>query len=104
MIRRRVGRALPLIVAALALHGAVAEAQRFKTERFDIGGTGGTDYLAANPETGRVYLSRGTHVLVIDGTTGAVVGDIPDTPRVHCGHSADVGDHGAVDARLRADF
>jgi WD40 repeat protein len=58
-------------------------AQQFTTQKFSIGGTGGTDYLAADPATGRVYVSRGTHVMVVDGMTGSVVGDIPDTPRVH---------------------
>lgn len=71
------------LVNASAASAAPAEAQTFKTEKFNIGGTGGTDYLASDPTTGRVYLSRGTHVMVLDGNTGAVVGDILDTPRVH---------------------
>ena len=71
-------------VAAVVLAGpSVAVAQQFSTQKFSIGGTGGTDYLSADPATGRVYVSRGTHVMVVDGLTGAVVGDIPDTPRVH---------------------
>ena len=37
----------------------------------------------AEPGTGRVFVSRGTHVMVVDGATGKVLGDIPDTPRVH---------------------
>ena len=51
--------------------------------RFSIGGDGGTDYLTAEPGTGRVFVSRGTHVMVVDGATGKVLGDIPDTPRMH---------------------
>src|SRR4029077_8061827 len=35
------------------------------------------------PGTGRVFISRGTHVMVVDGATGKVLGDIPDTPRTH---------------------
>lgn len=71
-------------VAAVVLAGpSLAVAQQFATQKFSIGGTGGTDYLSADPATGRVYVSRGTHVMVVDGLTGAVVGDIPDTPRVH---------------------
>src|SRR6185369_12408738 len=49
----------------------------------NIGGDGGTDYVTAEPGTGRVFVSRGTHVMVVDGTTGKVIGDIPDTPRMH---------------------
>jgi DNA-binding beta-propeller fold protein YncE len=66
----------------LAVPGVLA-AQSFKIEKYNIGGPGGTDYLTAEPTTGRVYVSRATHVMVVDGATGKVVGDIPDTPRVH---------------------
>ena len=58
-------------------------AQTFKVEKYNIGGEGGTDYLVAEPGTGRVFVSRGTHVMVVDGATGKVLGDIPNTPRVH---------------------
>jgi DNA-binding beta-propeller fold protein YncE len=69
-------------LAALAVP-PVAHAQRFTVQKFDIGGSGGTDYLVAEPGTGRVFVSRGTHVMVVDGATGKVLGDIPDTPRMH---------------------
>ncbi|HEY6157078.1 MAG TPA: hypothetical protein VIV88_06465 [Gemmatimonadales bacterium] len=71
-----------LLCAALALP-SVGSAQTFKVARFSIGGDGGTDYLTAEPGTGRVFVSRGTHVMVVDGATGKVLGDIPDTPRTH---------------------
>ncbi len=58
-------------------------AQQFKVAKYNIGGEGGTDYLFAEPGTGRVFVSRGTHVMVVDGSSGTVLGDIPDTPRVH---------------------
>jgi DNA-binding beta-propeller fold protein YncE len=61
----------------------LTSAQTFKVEKYSIGGDGGTDYLTAEPGTGRVFVSRGTHVMVIDGRTGKVIGDIPDTPRTH---------------------
>ncbi|OLE61549.1 MAG: hypothetical protein AUG74_15250, partial [Bacteroidetes bacterium 13_1_20CM_4_60_6] len=59
-----------------------------------IGGEGGTDYLTAEPGTGRVFVSRGTHVMVIDGATGKVIGDIPDTPRTHGIALASSSNHG----------
>src|ERR1044071_8308773 len=71
-----------LSAAALAAPAAV-QAQTFKVARYNIGGDGGTDYLIAEPGTGRVFVSRGTHVMVVDGSTGKVLGDIPDTPRMH---------------------
>ena len=71
-----------LLVAALLLPCHTA-AQTFSATKFSIGGDGGTDYLTAEPGTGRVFISRGTHVMVVDGATGRVLGDIPDTPRTH---------------------
>src|SRR5438876_12189670 len=77
-----------LFVPALLLASALAwphvsRAQTFKAAKFSIGGDGGTDYLTAEPGTGRVFVSRGTHVMVVDGPTGRIVADIPDTPRTH---------------------
>jgi len=71
-----------LLAAALTLP-ADGQAQTFKVARFNIGGEGGTDYVVAEPGTGRVFVSRSTHVMVVDGPTGKVIGDIPDTPRMH---------------------
>src|SRR6266852_1896449 len=82
MTRRTLAVGALLLVPALAWPGLSA-AQTFKTAKFSIGGDGGTDYLTAEPGTARVFVSRGTHVMVLDAATGKVVGDIPDTPRVH---------------------
>jgi len=62
---------------------ALVFAQTYKVEKFNIGGEGGTDYLTSDPATGRVFISRATHVMVVDAATGKVVGDIPDTPGIH---------------------
>jgi DNA-binding beta-propeller fold protein YncE len=59
------------------------QAQTFKVQKYSIGGEGGTDYLTAEPGTGRVFVSRSSHVMVIDGNTGKVIGDIPETPNTH---------------------
>src|SRR5713101_8857129 len=48
-----------------------------------LGGEGGWDYLTVDSKARRVYLSRGTHVMVVDADSGAVVGDIPNTNGVH---------------------
>ncbi len=87
-----------LAVVALCLTAAAlppsAGAQMFKVEKFDIKGEGGTDYVAVEPATGRVFVSRSTHMMVVDGATGRVVGDIPNTPGVHgAGFSTKAG-HG----------
>jgi YVTN family beta-propeller protein len=48
-----------------------------------LGGEGGWDYLTVDSKARRVYLSRGTHVMVVDADSGAVLGDIPNTNGVH---------------------
>src|SRR5438132_9344961 len=75
---------VPACLVAVRLAGpSVGRAQAFKVAKFNIGGDGGTDYLTAEPGTGRVFVSRGTHVMVVDGASGKLLGDIPDTPRTH---------------------
>ncbi len=81
--------------AALAWPG-VSSAQAFKVAKYSIGGDGGTDYLTAEPGTGRVFVSRSTHVMVIDGASGKVLGDIPDTPRNHGIALAPKSGHGFI--------
>jgi DNA-binding beta-propeller fold protein YncE len=48
-----------------------------------IGGDGGWDYVAADPDGRRIYISHATHVVVLDADTREKVGDIPDTQGVH---------------------
>src|SRR5437879_10482577 len=71
-----------LLTTTLATPG-VGHAQAFKVEKFDIKGDGGTDYVAAEAGTGRVFVSRANHMMVVEGATGKVLGDIPNTPGVH---------------------
>ncbi|MGA9405960.1 MAG: YncE family protein [Bacteroidota bacterium] len=59
------------------------QAQTFTVHKYSIDGEGGTDYLTAEPGTGRVFVSRGFHVMVLDANTGSVIGDIQDTPNNH---------------------
>jgi DNA-binding beta-propeller fold protein YncE len=48
-----------------------------------VGGEGFWDYLAVDRGGRRLYISRGTHVQVMDTDSYALVGDIPDTQGVH---------------------
>jgi len=50
---------------------------------FELGGDGGWDYLVVEPERHRLFVSRSTHVMVVDVESGKVVGDIPGTEGVH---------------------
>jgi hypothetical protein len=77
-------RRLSFVFSLVIATAFVAFAQQtFKVEKFDIKGDGGTDYVNVEPATGRVFVSRGTHVMVIEGATGKVLADIPNTPGVH---------------------
>jgi YVTN family beta-propeller protein len=73
----------------LALSGASARAAdqpsaNFKVvNKLSVEGTGRWDYLMVDPQTRHLFMSRATHVSVLDADSGAVVGDIPDTPGVH---------------------
>src|SRR6202166_872478 len=72
---------LILLVAAVALAAAGPEYKVANT--YNVGGDGGWDYLTADSAARRLYISRGTHVIVLDLDSGKTVGDIPDTPGVH---------------------
>jgi PQQ-like domain len=54
-----------------------------KIAEIAIGGAGGFDYLTVDSAGHRLYVTRGTEVVVIDTTTNTIVGRIADTPGVH---------------------
>ncbi len=86
---------LPAILFAIGVAApSIGHAQTFKAEKFDIKGDGGTDYVAVEAATGRVFVSRGSHMMVVDGASGKVVGDIPNTPGVHGAGIATKSGHG----------
>src|SRR5436305_12562479 len=91
---RRVLTAAAVFFGSILAVPSIGRAQTFKVEKFDIKGDGGTDYVAVESATGRVFVSRGTHMMVIEGATGKVVGDIPDTPGVHGAGIATKAGHG----------
>src|SRR5215471_16973139 len=83
------------LLSALSLAStSPAHAQQFSVQKFDIKGDGGTDYVAVEAATGRVFVSRSTHMMVVDGATGKVLGDIPNTPGVHGAGIATKAGHG----------
>jgi len=48
-----------------------------------VGGDGFWDYLAFDSPTRRLFISRGTRVMVLNVDSEKLVGEIPDTPGVH---------------------
>jgi DNA-binding beta-propeller fold protein YncE len=80
-IRRWLPASLTLLVAAVALAAAGPGYKVVNT--YKVGGDGGWDYLNADSAARRLYISRATHVIVLDLDSGKTVGDIADTPGVH---------------------
>jgi YVTN family beta-propeller protein len=71
-------------IAALVAGAAHAGAASYRiADRFPIGGDDKWDYPSVDSAAQRLYLSRGTHVVVVDTRTGHIAGDIADTPGVH---------------------
>jgi len=80
-INRWLLASLTLLAAAAALAAAGPGYKVINT--FKVGGDGGWDYLTADSAARRLYISRATHVIVLDLDSGKTVGDIADTPGVH---------------------
>jgi len=78
-------RILALMLAAAAIAAVPAAAQKsFKlVDRAKLGGEGGWDYLTFDPDANRVFITRGTHVMVVDAKTLKPSGDIPDLQGIH---------------------
>ena len=93
MTGRLLAASAVLIAGSFTLPG-IGSAQTFKVEKFDIKGDGGTDYVAVEAATGRVFVSRANHMMVVEGATGKVLGDIPNTPGVHGAGIATKSGHG----------
>jgi len=73
--------AFTVLIAAAAMAAAAPGYKVVNT--YKIGGEGGWDYLTADASARRLYISRATHVIVLDLDSGKNVGDIADTPGVH---------------------
>jgi len=79
----RVGLAASLVLILASATVAVAAPGYKISNTYKVGGEGGWDYLIADASARRLYISRSTHVIVLDLDSGKTVGDIPDTPGVH---------------------
>jgi DNA-binding beta-propeller fold protein YncE len=70
------------IAGMIASAAFAAEGFRI-VDKIKIGGTGGWDYVAVDPDAGRVYASHGTLVEVVDLKSKKVIGQIPQLHGVH---------------------
>jgi YVTN family beta-propeller protein len=75
-----------LIFSGLALHAqpkSSSSSGYHVIKQVKLGGDGGWDALTFDAKAHRLYISRSTHVMVVDVDSGALVRDIPNTPGVH---------------------
>src|ERR1044072_7799118 len=76
-----------LALSALLLQGPQApqasQAPYHVAGHIALPGEGGWDYLTVDTVAHRLYVSRGTHVAVIDLDHDFIIGDIPNTNGVH---------------------
>lgn len=76
---------LLLVMASLGAVTAAAQTpHRYQVVKtLKVGGEGGWDYLTADADARRLYVSRGSHVMVFDMDRDSLIGDLPNTPGVH---------------------
>ena len=82
-MRKWILAALMMAFACATLALAFAPVKYEVKQKYVLGGDGGWDYLTFDPAGKRLFISRGTHVMVVDPSKGSVIGDIPDTGGVH---------------------
>lgn len=86
-------------LAAIFLAGVTAPAAAYHLAReVKLAGAEGWDYLTFDASRGRLFVTHGTHVEVLDSTTLKLTGAIADTPGVHGVAIADSLAHGYVSA------
>lgn len=72
------------LLASVPAHAApTAPLSYHLIQKITLGGEGRWDYLTVDADARRLYISRGTHVMVVNADTYKVVGDIPNTNGVH---------------------
>jgi YVTN family beta-propeller protein len=75
---------LAALCAVLAVPtGALAASAYHVLNTYTLGGDGGWDYLNLDPGSGKLFITRGTHVMVVDPADGKLVADITGLQGIH---------------------
>lgn len=83
-MRKRLPILLFLVMAFVLAGQAAPPAPQYEVkQKFTLGGDGGWDYLTYDPAGKRLFISRGTRVMVVDPAKGSVISEIPNTPGIH---------------------
>ncbi len=72
-----------ILFTGLNLRGQNANSEYSIINKIHLPGNGGWDYLTVDEAGGRLFLSHGTVVQVVDLKTGQLAGTIDETPGVH---------------------
>jgi DNA-binding beta-propeller fold protein YncE len=82
-MKRQTGIILFVSLLMVTVTGIAQTGQYRVTKTISIPGDEGWDYVFVDSSARRVYVSHGSHVVVLDADSYKVVGDIPDTQGVH---------------------
>jgi DNA-binding beta-propeller fold protein YncE len=83
LIRGRSVRILLLAGAALLVGAVAAQTHYHVAKTYTLGGDGGWDYLALDTVNHHLFIARENHFMVVDPSTGKLVGEIPGMNRAH---------------------
>src|ERR1700736_3545399 len=75
-------RLVPICALVFLLSSPLSAQYKLK-QKYALGGEGGWDYLTFDSAGKRLYISRGTRVMVVNPYKGSVIGEIPNTSGVH---------------------
>lgn len=78
-------RCTSLFFAVLFLGGfSLAQSNRFRVRKtLELGGEGGWDYVTFEDAKDRLFIARSNRVMVVDASSGKVLGEVPGTEGVH---------------------
>lgn len=76
-------RTLALSLCLLSSAAMAGQSGYHMQKTVPLPGDGFWDYLGFDNANRHLFVTHGTHVVVLDADTQAIVGDIPDTARVH---------------------
>jgi DNA-binding beta-propeller fold protein YncE len=72
-----------LLLSPAVFHAAPQDSGYRVLRAIHLGGEGGWDYVTVDSAARRVYIPRGTHIMVIDADSGKLVGDIQGMNGLH---------------------
>lgn len=90
------GFTVAALCTAISVMPARAQGPFHIQHEWKVGGDGGWDYLAVDPHSKLLYITRGDHVMVIDTRSGKQVADIPGLHGIHCVVFSSDGIHGYI--------